>query len=224
MTDHSAIGDKQVLPDVLPVFPLRNVLLLPHGRLPLNIFEPRYLEMTDTALGKGRLIGMVRPRADDTEDLYPVGCAGRIINFMETDDGRYLITLAGISRFRIAEEIDAETPYRQARTDWSAFRADLWETEDDDPALRKRLLDVLVTYLKEAGLKADWSSIEGASVETIINSIAMSCPFGADEQQALLEAASISTRAETLITLMEISVAEGNGDTPGHPDKPSRLQ
>ncbi len=214
------------LPKTLPIFPLRNALLLPHGRLPLNIFEPRYLMMVDDALGLGRTIGLTRPRLDnDTGDLYNIGCLGRISSFMETDDGRYLITLTGMSRFQVLEEMETEKPYRLAKVDYTPFPADLWEsTLEDDPTLREKLLQVLVHYLSEAGLKADWESIKDASVEMIVNSIAMSCPFGADEQQAILEAASIPLRAETLISLMEISVAENMMDTSDDEKKPTRLQ
>ncbi len=214
------------LPETLPLFPLRNALLLPRGRLPLNIFEPRYLMMTDAALGAGRLIGMARPRQDsEPENLYHVGCAGRITSFMETDDGRYLITLTGVSRFLIAAEIASDEPFRLARADWTRFKGDVWEDlEADEPATRERLLEVLITYLSEAGLKADWDAIKDASVESIVNSIAMSCPFEADEQQAILEAASINQRAETLISTMEISVAESQAEMSGEMKKPGRLQ
>lgn len=217
---------ESALPKTLPIFPLRNALLLPRGRLPLNIFEPRYLMMTDAALGAGRLIGMVRPRRDeDPKDLYTTGCAGRITSFMETDDSRYLITLTGVSRFRLAEEVEDDTPYRVTRPDWQPYASDLWAHEsDDDPDVRVKLLDVLQTYLTEAGLKADWSAIKDASVDSIVNSIAMSCPFAPDEQQAILEAESINRRARTLISLMEISVAESHADLDEKANKPGRLQ
>ena len=227
-SDTERMGPGRQLPELLPVFPLRNALLLPRGRLPLNIFEPRYLMMTDHALANGRLIGMVRPQRDNSPDtLYQTGCAGRVTSFMETDDGRYLITLTGISRFLIGEELETDTAFRQVKPDWSPYRMDLWEPEhgDDDPSdIRSRLLDVLLAYLNEAGLKADWDAIKDASVDSIVNSIAMSCPFEPDEQQAILEAASIEDRARALVSLMEISVAESHADMSDPDKKPSRLQ
>lgn len=225
-TERGGYGRQQ--PETLPIFPLRNALLLPRGRLPLNIFEPRYLMMTDHALAAGRLIGMVRPKKDsDPSDLYTIGCAGRITSFMETDDGRYLITLTGISRFLIKDELDPDTAFRQARLDWTPYTMDLWQQEvdaDQDSDIRSRLLDVLLSYLNEAGLKADWDAIKDASVDSIVNSIAMSCPFEPDEQQAILEAGSIEDRARALVSLMEISVAESHADMSDPDKKPGRLQ
>ncbi|MCI5045668.1 MAG: LON peptidase substrate-binding domain-containing protein [Aquisalinus sp.] len=227
-SDTERVGLGRQLPDLLPIFPLRNALLLPRGRLPLNIFEPRYLMMTDHALASGRLIGMVRPQTDDNPNrLYQTGCAGRVTSFMETDDGRYLITLTGISRFLIGEEVETDTAFRQARPDWSPYAMDLWEPEHGgtDPSdIRSRLLEVLLAYLNEAGLKADWDAIKDASVDSIVNSIAMSCPFEPDEQQAILEAISVEDRAHALVSLMEISVAESHADMSDPDKKPSRLQ
>ena len=220
-------AEDMILPERLPVFPLRNALLLPGGKLPLNIFEPRYLAMTDHALGAGRLIGMVRPKSDDglQQELYRVGCAGRITSFMETDDGRYLITLSGISRFVSREEIMDGTPYRMMEVDWSGFPDDPYShDEEEPPQVREKLLDVLSNYLNEASMKADWESIEGAPSQTIVNSVAMSCPFSPDEKQAILEAATCEARTETLITLMEMALAEGSADMADIEDKPSRLQ
>jgi len=215
------------LPERLPVFPLRNALLLPGGKLPLNIFEPRYLAMTDFALGAGRLIGMVRPKSDEglQQELYRVGCAGRITSFMETDDGRYLITLSGVSRFVNREEVMEGTAYRMMEVDWSGFPEDPYShDEEEPPQVREKLLDVLSKYLSEASMKADWESIEGAPSQTIVNSVAMSCPFSPDEKQAILEAATCEARTETLITLMEMALAEGTADMADIDDKPSRLQ
>ena len=216
--------EQPMLPETLPVFPLRNALLLPQGRLPLNIFEPRYIAMTDHALAAGRYIGMVRPRDDRTDELYDIGCAGRIISCLETDDGRYMITLGGVSRFRIREELKADSAFRQVMPDWAAFADDLWPQEAEDPALREELLEILVDYLNEAGLSADWETIEGACATTIANSIAMSCPFGADEKQAILEATNIEERARTLIALMQMAVIENTGEAVETGDKPGRLQ
>lgn len=189
-------------------------MLLPRGRLPLNIFEPRYLAMTDHALKTSRMIGMIRPRHDDDVNppLYTVGCAGRITSFSETGDGRYLITLTGVSRFRLTREEITATGFRLGEVDWSPYALDQEEIADESPALRDRIVDLLMKYLDEVGLSADWDSIEGASAETIVNSISMSCPFDADEKQALLEASTIAERAETLIALMEMAVFGGQGD------------
>jgi hypothetical protein len=224
MAEHDRKSQDIRLPETLAVFPLRNALLLPQGRLPLNIFEPRYLAMTDYALGHGRLIGMVRERGENTNTLYDIGCAGRISTFMETDDGRYMITLTGFTRFHIKHELTCDTPFRQVAADWAPFKNDLWQTEREDAATREKLLDVLVDYLNEAGLKADWDTIEDASAETIATSIAMNCPFSPDEKQAILEATSLTERVETLIALMQMSIAEQPGTTSDQGDKSSLLQ
>lgn len=199
-----------IWPDQIPLFPLRGAVLLPRCRLPLNIFEPRYLAMTEHALGHGRLIGMVRPRHDDDVNppLYAIGCAGRITSFAETDDGRFLITLTGVSRFRLTNEALNEGGFRVGKVDWMAFLRDRTELAGESPHLRERLLELLMQYLDEVGLSADWESIEGASAETIVNSVTMACPFEADEKQMLLEADTLDERAEALIALMEIAVAD----------------
>ena len=202
------------LPEEIPIFPLRGAVLLPRAQLPLNIFEPRYLAMTDHALSAGRTVGMVRPRHDDDVNpvLYDVGCAGRITSFMETGDGRYLLTLTGVSRFRILSEELCDGGFRLATVDWSSFARDIHEAPTENDGLREKVIELLMQYLDEVGLKADWDSIEGASAETIINSVAMSCPFEPDEKQALLEAHSIESRGETLIALMEMAIAKKRAD------------
>ena len=203
----------QSLPEELAVFPLRSAVLLPRGQLPLNIFEPRYLAMTDFALEHGRLIGMTRPRCDEDVNppLYDVGCAGRITSFMETGDGRYLITLTGVSRFRVISDQLTDGGFRVARVDWGAYATDLHADQEESPHLREQVIELLMRYLEEVGLQADWDSIEGASAETIINSVAMSCPFAADEKQAILEARTINDRGQTLIALMEMAIAQRGG-------------
>ena len=207
-------GLARQLPDTLPLFPLREAILLPRGRLPLNVFEPRYLAMTDRALARGRLIGMVRPRHDDDAHptLYEVGCAGRITSFMETDDGRYILNLTGVSRFCLEDDALTEGGYREGRVGWGRFAMDRHPDPEETPALRERVLEVLMDYLEEVGLKADWDSIEGASAETIINSVAMSCPFEPDEKQAILEAPDLYRRGETLVALMQMAVADSRAD------------
>ncbi|MEM9838956.1 MAG: LON peptidase substrate-binding domain-containing protein [Pseudomonadota bacterium] len=199
----------RLLPGDIPIFPLRSAILLPRAILPLNIFEPRYLAMTEAALGNGRLIGMVRPRHEDDVNptLYDVGCAGRITSFTETGDGRFLLTLTGVSRFRIVNEGLTDGGFRLAEVDWSGFTADVHLEPEENEHLRDRVIELLMRYLDNVGLKADWDSIEGASAETIINSVSMSCPFEPDEKQAILETMTIEQRGETLIALMEMAIA-----------------
>lgn len=204
----------RLLPAEIPLFPLRGAILLPRAQLPLNIFEPRYLAMTEDALGSGRMIGMVRPRHDDDVNpvLYDVGCAGRITSFMETGDGRYLLTLTGVSRFKIVDEALVDGGFRRGTVDWSPFAFDVYDAPEENQHLREHVIELLMRYLEDVGLKADWDSIEGASAETIINSVAMSCPFGPDEKQAILEAHTVESRGETLIALMEMAIAKSAQD------------
>lgn len=211
------------LPEVLPVFPLTGVLLLPRGRLPLNIFEPRYLAMIRDALGGERLIGMVQPsepqednlgRGATNPPLYPVGCAGRIMQFAETDDGRFLITLTGISRFRIVEELPLLSGYRRVIPDWRAFAGD--RDGSGEPAFdRDRLIRGLKGYFAHRQLSADWSAIEKAPSEYLVTSIAMACPFAPSEKQALLEAADLDARAQLLTTLVEMAASERSAEENG---------
>lgn len=204
------------LPDTIPVFPLPGALLLPRGNLPLNIFEPRYLAMIDDALKGPRLIGMIQP--DDTKPgsashpaLYEVGCAGRLTHLQETGDGRYLITLTGIARFRVREELSAATPYRQCRVDFEAFGTDLVPSTGDGVD-REALLRTLADYLKANRIEADWSGIREAPLEALVNGLSMMSPYGPKEKQALLEAADLKTRAELLIAVTEIALAEKGND------------
>ena len=206
------------LPQVIPVFPLPGAILLPRGQLPLNIFEPRYLNMIDDAMAGDRIIGMVQPRGGsaDLPALSPVGCAGRITSFAETSDGRYLITLTGCARFRLASELPTQTPYRQARADFTPYESDLAAPPVDDASLdREALLDALRVYLETRGLDIDWDTAETAPPEALVNSLSMALPFDPPEKQALLEAASLSDRSGVLTALMTIDAAEsGDGDAP----------
>ena len=200
-------------PEVMPVFPLPGALLLPRGRLPLNIFEPRYLVMVDDALkSDNRLIGMIQPAKEDPDGgkstLYGIGCAGRITTFSETDDGRYLIGLTGISRFRFMSEIEGFAPYRQARVEWSEFRLDTKTPQQDCPDFDKDAFLALVgRYFQIKSFDTDWDALKKADEETIINALCMMCPFSAAEKQALLEADDLSARRDTLRALFEIEVA-----------------
>ncbi len=199
------------LPAVIPVFPLIGAVLLPKGLLPLNIFEPRYLRMIDDALGGARIIGMIQPRENDSgakAPLYDVGCAGRITAFQETGDGRYLISLTGLSRFRLAQEMDAATPYRQANADYSAFASDIGEDRSGARIDRDLLFDAMRGYFSAEGLSTDWTEAGAAPTEALVNSLAMGCPFAPNEKQALLEAGTLADRADCLIALMRMSVGE----------------
>lgn len=203
------------LPQVIPVFPLPGAILLPRGQLPLNIFEPRYLNMIDDAMAGDRIIGMVQPQAGP-HGLSPVGCAGRITSFAETSDGRYLITLTGCARFRLASEIPTQTPYRQIRADFGPFETDLSPPPVDDIGLdRDGLLDALRAYLETRGLDIDWDTAETAPPEALVNSLSMALPFDPPEKQALLEAPGLTDRSTVLTALLTIDAAtDGEGDAP----------
>lgn len=203
------------LPQTLPIFPLSGVLLLPGADLRLNIFEPRYLAMVDDAMRDHRLIGMIQPRDDDepTPALYDIGCAGRLTSFSETEDGRYIIALTGVTRFRVVEEIDGFTPFRRVTPDWGSFADDLDAPKTDvSKAERKGFLELLRRYFEAASLPADWSALAKADDETLVNTLAMLCPFGAQEKQALLEARSLTERKQNLRALMQFAIAGEPGD------------
>ena len=213
----------EAVPAVIPVFPLPGALLLPRGQMPLNIFEPRYLAMIDDALRSGdRLIGMIqpdptRPGADpDKPHLFRVGCVGRMTQFAESGDGRYLIQLTGVARFRIAEELSVTTPYRQCRVTYQPFIDDFTPRMGEDEVDRKALLRALTSFLKANNLKADWEGIENAPNEALVNALAMMSPYDAAEKQALLEAPNLKTRAEILVAVTEIELAKSktSGETP----------
>ena len=196
------------LPETIPVFPLPGVLLLPRWKLPLNIFEPRYLNMLDDVMAGDRLIGMIQPTGGDriSPDLARLGCAGRVTSFSETQDGRYLITLTGIARFEVAQELEVLTPYRQVSADWSAFEADLFEPDVTDLPSRESLVSSLRSYIDRNAMTADWSAVEEAPIETLVNALSTGCPFSEIEKQALLEAATLKDRCETLVALLEMDI------------------
>ena len=199
------------LPDTIPVFPLPGALLLPRGRLPLNIFEPRYLAMLDDALkSEHRLIGMIQPyEGEDPPLLRGIGCAGRITSLSETEDGRYLIVLTGVSRFRLRAEIGGFTPYRRVTPDWRGFHDDLFGPEEVEDFDREDFLLLLKRYFEIASLSSDWDTMREADSEMLINSLSMMCPFSVEEKQALLEAPRLSDRAKTLAALLQFAIAEG---------------
>jgi uncharacterized protein len=197
-------------PRELPIFPLSGALLLPRGRLPLNIFEPRYLAMVNDALAGSRMIGMVQPLDPDSRaaapPVYGLGCAGRITSFTETDDGRYRITLTGVSRFIITTELpEAEGGYRRVVPSWDHYARDS-AGEESGGLDRPRLLTALRCYFKAHGLSAEWSAMENAPEERLVNSLAIICPFLPCEKQAMLEAADLTERANLLIALVEMDI------------------
>lgn len=203
------------LPRDIAVFPLPGAMLFPRWQLPLNIFEPRYLNMVDDAMQSTRLIGMVQSVGGSRvrPDIASVGCVGRITEFTETEDGRYLILLSGVCRFSVEAELDVTTPYRQVRADWSPYAADLDlcapETEPD----RTRLISALRVYALENQMNIDWNSAENAPIEALVNALCASCPFTVMEKQALLEAPGLIDRAETLITLLKMDMSGPDAGT-----------
>jgi Lon protease-like protein len=226
MSEAPGPGARAALPEVLPIFPLTGVLLLPRGRLPLNIFEPRYLAMVRDALGGERLIGMVQP-SDPQDDnrgprglggasppVYPIGCAGRVTQFSEADDGRFMVTLTGVSRFRIADELPVLSGYRRIVPDWRPFEhdRDVPETPEFD---RARLIRGLQSYFAQRQLSADWTAVEKAPSEHLVTSLAMACPFAPSEKQALLEAADLSDRAALLTALVEMAAIKPTSEDDG---------
>lgn len=200
------------LPDTLKVFPLSGALLFPRWNLPLNIFEPRYLNMFDDAMDGNRLIGMVQTAGGDKAfpELMDVGCVGEVSMFSETEDGRYIVALTGLVRFRIGEELNGQTPYRQVRPDYSEFAHDLESVSDADLPERDVLETALKSYLEKNNMRADWSSIEETPVEPLVNALCAGCPFSTAEKQALIEAPRLKDRALTLIKLLEMDVSGGN--------------
>ncbi len=204
------------LPDTIPVFPLPGALLLPRARLPLHIFEPRYLAMIEDCLKTPeRLIGMIQPRetpGNGAKPLHSIGCAGRLTAFSETEDGRYMITLTGVSRFRVRQEVTGFTPYRRTEVTWDGFDRDRGDEESDKGLQREQFFALLKRFFAMHQLSTDWDSLKGAEDELLINSLSMLCPFEPDDKQALLEAPSLATRRETLVTLMEFSLRGGDDE------------
>ncbi len=212
------------LPAEIPVFPLRGAILLPRASLPLNVFEPRYLTMVDWALRHDRVIGIIQPTggAEDEEsplgkdfDLRSVGCVGRLTTYQELDDGRQVITLTGIARFQVLEELRADTPFRLMQVGYDRFEGDFEHGRGEDAVDRERLLSVLRKYLDANRLQGDWNSIVRASSELLINALSVMSPYGPEEKQALLEASDLKSRADVLIALAEMEMASGGGEAGG---------
>jgi len=210
------------LPEVIAVFPLAGALLLPRGQMPLNIFEPRYLAMIDDAFRDGhRLIGMIQPdvthsQSEDRPTLFKVGCVGRITQLAESGDGRYVLELTGVSRFRVVEELTVLTAYRQCRVDYFPFIDDFTARKGEEAVNREALLGALTEFLKSNNLSVDWEGVETAPNEALVNALAMMSPYGPAEKQALLEAPDLKTRAEILIAVTEMDLAKKrtSGDPP----------
>ena len=210
------------LPEVIPVFPLAGALLLPRGQMPLNIFEPRYLAMVDDAFRDGhRMIGMIQPDVTHSHNeekpvLFRIGCAGRITQLAESGDGRYILELTGVARFKVVEELNVLTPYRQCKVDFFSFADDFVARKGEEDVDREALLAVLTDFLKANNLKVDWAGIEAAPNEALVNALAMMSPYGPAEKQAMLEAPDLKTRTEILIAVTEMDLAKKrtSGDPP----------
>jgi uncharacterized protein len=211
----ASVFESDMLPTVIPLFPLTGAILLPRARLPLNIFEPRYLAMTRDAMARERIIGMIQPLSSSAKGkpaLFGIGCAGRISQFSETPDGRFLITLTGLCRFTIQEELSVATPYRQAQVSYAGFETDRQDVAIMAAELRERLLEGLRRYLDRLGMAADWDSMKSSDDEALVNALAMVCPFDGPDKQALVEAATVPERARSLIALMAFAAAEPTGE------------
>jgi hypothetical protein len=204
------------MPASLPVFPLAGALLLPRGEMPLNVFEPRYVAMIDDALKGDRLIGMIQPSGEAEREgaappIYRVGCAGRITQIAESGDGRYLLTLTGIARFTVAEELPVLTPYRQVAADWTAFVQDYEPRHGEADVDRDAVVKALRGFARANKVPIDWDSVKQAPTEALVNALAMMSPYGAREKQAMLEAAFLKDRAEMLVAITEMELARGSG-------------
>lgn len=212
------------LPQQIPVFPLRGVILLPRAVLPLSIYEPRYLAMLEDIVAGERIVGIVQPDRSDGEEesppgkevsLRPIGCAGRLTAFQELDDDRVLVTVTGVARFGLVSEVPTVKPYRIFEVDYERFSRDFEVGAGEEAVDRSNLLRVLKSYLEAHKLKADWRAILSAPSEYLVNSLSVACPYGAEEKQALLEAQDLKTRAEVLMALAEMELASGESGSGG---------
>ncbi|MEM7679613.1 MAG: LON peptidase substrate-binding domain-containing protein [Pseudomonadota bacterium] len=215
MTKNPYAPDFDDLPDVLPIFPLEGVLLLPGGNLPLNIFEPRYLAMVETAMASHRMIGMVQPKTEEPKHsgksaIYDVGCAGKITEFAETEDGRYLISLTGISRFHVEQELSVVTNFRQINADWTSYKDDVVKADCLDMD-REKLKNLLADYFSKNDMDCDWQAIEQADDSRLITCLSMACPLSPSEKQALLEAKDCGNRADLFMTMLQMAICAEDG-------------
>eukprot|EP01013_Petalomonas_cantuscygni_P037142 TRINITY_DN67924_c0_g1_i1.p2 TRINITY_DN67924_c0_g1~~TRINITY_DN67924_c0_g1_i1.p2 ORF type:complete len:215 (-),score=63.86 TRINITY_DN67924_c0_g1_i1:32-676(-) len=204
------------LPEVISVIPLPGALLLPRSRLPMHVFEPRYLALIDDVLKTSqRLVGIIQPSGTEPgseDELFGVGCAGRLTGLSETEDGRYMITLSGKSRFRVKQEVEGFAPYRRCEVNWDGFERDFGPVETDDDFDRADFLEILQQYFVSQGLETDWQGLAEAEDELLVNSLAMLCPFESEDKQALLEAPTLRSRHQTMSTLMKFALRGGNDD------------
>ncbi len=209
------------VPQRIPVFPLSRAILLPRATLPLHIFEPRYLQMIDDVMSTSRVLGMVQPAGAEEEEESPVsrtaplrkvGCAGRITNYQELDDGRLLVSLSGIVRFDLVDEVELAKPYRICTVNYDRFLGDFTAGAGEEEVDRERLVATLKSYLHMRNLKADWAAIGKAATETLVNSLALVSPYGVEEKQALLEAVDLKARAEMFVALAEMEMAANSRD------------
>ncbi len=212
------------LPQQIPVFPLRGVILLPRATLPLSIFEPRYLDMIEDVLAGQRVFGIVQPERSESDEespagkavgLRPIGCVGRLTAFQEVADSRVLVTMTGIARFDLRSEVSTEKPYRVFDVDYAPYDDDFQHGAGEEAVDRNNLLRVLKAYLEAHKLKADWRSILSAPTEYLVNSLSIVCPYGPEEKQALLEAAVLKTRADVLMALAEMELASNESGSGG---------
>ena len=203
------------LPEIIPVFPLSNFIFFPKTTVPLNIFEKRYLEMIDDAMKGDRIIGMIQPKESNQNLplLYNIGCAGKITSFNETDDGRYLIVIAGISRFKISQEIKTENLYRKCKVDYSNFKSDLGDTKEE---IKFSDLELIFKNLKslfdKQGYLINWKELEKQSLDETINALSMASPFSLEEKQILLETTNLDKRKKKLEEILNTYVLDNFGN------------
>lgn len=215
MSTHASYKGPADCPPVIPVFPLSGALLLPRGQMPLNIFEPRYLAMVDDAMRTDRIIGMIQPDPEGSSGanpkLYRVGCAGRVTQYAETGDGRYLISLTGVTRFRVESELASIGPYRRCHVSYDEFAVDFEPRAGEEQVDRDGVLKALRDFVVSNDLKVDWAGIDEAPDEALVNALCMMSPFGVREKQAMLEAPDLKTRAEILIAVTQMELVRGSG-------------
>jgi uncharacterized protein len=216
MSISSRYREPSDLPNTIPLFPLAGALLLPRTDLPLNIFEPRYLLMIEEAMKAERIIGIIQPQGSSDSSkaaLEAVGCAGRITSYSETDDGRLLVTITGVCRFAIVEELDAATPFRQASVDYRPYAVDFVSETGARSVNREQLIKAFRQYLEANDMSADWNEVEAVSTEVLVNTLSLLAPYPARDKQALLEAPDLKSRADVLVALTELALAKTSTGT-----------
>ncbi len=211
------MNNKIKIPDIIPVFPLSNFIIFPETTVPLNIFEPRYLQMIDDSMKSHRMIGMIQPKKTGTEnkpDLYDIGCLGKITSFNETGDGRYLIVLSGIVRFKILEELENEKLYRTCRIDFETFQNDLSSKDEEIKFSDLELIfKNLKSLFKKQGYAINWKDLEKQSLDQTINTLSMASPFSLEEKQILLESPNLNYRRQKLEEILKTYIADNFSNT-----------